>query len=59
MKKSGKQYPPDDALEALARCLYPQIVAFFESNEGKREFAEWKSQQDTEKAEVQPEKRSA
>ena len=34
---------PDDALEALARCLYPMMVAFFESEYGKREFAEWKS----------------
>ena len=32
---------PDDALEALARCLYPMMVTFFESTEGKREFAEW------------------
>jgi hypothetical protein len=32
---------PDDALEALARCLYPAMVAFFESDEGQREFAEW------------------
>ena len=34
---------PDDALEALARCLYPTMVAFFESEEGQREFAEWRS----------------
>jgi hypothetical protein len=27
---------PDDALEALARCLYPAIVTFFESDEGHR-----------------------
>jgi len=39
---------PDDALEALARCLYPMMVAFFESAEGQREFAEWQSQKDTE-----------
>jgi len=32
---------PDDALEALARCLYPAILAYFESESGKREFAEW------------------
>ena len=34
---------PDDALEALARCLYPTMVAFFESDEGQREFAEWQA----------------
>jgi hypothetical protein len=34
---------PDDALEALVRCLYPAMIAFFESDEGQREFAEWQS----------------
>jgi len=32
---------PDDALEALARCLLPEIRSFFESEEGQREYAEW------------------
>jgi hypothetical protein len=39
---------PDDALKALARCLYPTMIAFFESDEGKREFAEWQSREGTE-----------
>ena len=39
---------PDDALEALARCLYPAMVTFFESDEGQREFAEWQSRKSTE-----------
>ena len=39
---------PDDALEALARCLYPTMVTFFESDEGQREFAEWKLRKNTE-----------
>jgi len=39
---------PDDALEALARCLYPAMIAFFESDEGKREFAEWQARESTE-----------
>ena len=34
--------PPDEALEALARCLYPAIRSFFESEKGRREFDEWK-----------------
>jgi hypothetical protein len=42
---------PDNAIEALARCLLPAIQSFFESEEGRREFAEWKSQQ-TEKLAV-------
>jgi hypothetical protein len=39
---------PDDALEALARCLHPMMVAFYESDEGQREFAEWQSRINTE-----------
>ena len=31
-------------IEALARCLLPQIEKFFESEEGKREFEEWKKE---------------
>ena len=34
--------PPDEALEALARCLLPAIQSYFESEEGQREFKEWK-----------------
>jgi len=40
---------PDNALEALARCLLPAIRSYFESEEGQREFAEWQSRRDTEK----------
>ena len=39
---------PDDALEALARCMLPMIRSYFESDEGKAAFAEWKLRQDTE-----------
>ncbi|SFP53404.1 hypothetical protein SAMN05216343_1094 [Oscillibacter sp. PC13] len=31
-------------VEALARVLLPEILAFFESEEGQREYAEWKAQ---------------
>jgi len=34
--------PPDEALEALARCLLPTIQSYFESEEGQREFDQWK-----------------
>ena len=37
-------------LTALARVLFPEIQAFFESEEGQREFAEWKAQQGKSKA---------
>ena len=36
---------PQHEIEALARCLLPEIQKFFESEKGKREFAEWKAQQ--------------
>lgn len=40
---------PDDALEALARCLFPTMRSYFESEDGQREFAEWQARQGTEK----------
>ncbi len=41
---------PDYTIEAIARCIYPDIIAFYESEEGQREFAEWKRQQEQAKA---------
>jgi hypothetical protein len=35
-------------IEALARCLLPEIEKFFESEEGQREFDEWKKKQSPE-----------
>ena len=40
---------PYHEVEALARVLLPEIRAFFESEEGQREFAEWKAQQEQNK----------
>ena len=40
---------PRHEVEALARLLLPDIRAFYESEEGKREFAEWKARQETKK----------
>ena len=37
---------PYHEVEALACVLLPEIQAFFESEEGQREFAEWKAQQE-------------
>ena len=39
---------PADAIEALARHLLPAIRSYFESEEGKATFDEWKSRQDAE-----------
>ena len=35
---------PLHEVEALAHVLLPEIQAFFESEEGQREYAEWKAQ---------------
>ena len=40
---------PYHEVEALARVLLPEIQAFFKSEEGQREFAEWKAQQEQDK----------
>lgn len=40
---------PYHEVEALASVLLPEIQAFFESEEGQREFAEWKAQQEQDK----------
>ena len=39
---------PYHEVEALARVLLPEIQAFFESEKGQREFAEWKAKQQVE-----------
>ena len=36
---------PYHEVEALARILLPEIQAFFESEDGQMEFAEWKTKQ--------------
>ena len=37
---------PKHEMEAFARILLPEIQKFFGSEEGKREFEEWKVKQD-------------
>lgn len=44
-KKHDKSSIPQHEIEALARCLLPEIQKYFESEEGQREFAEWKAKQ--------------
>jgi hypothetical protein len=36
---------PDEVIEDLARTILPSIRKFFESEDGQREFAEWKERQ--------------
>jgi hypothetical protein len=46
---------PQYKVEAIARCIMPDILAFYDSEEGQREFAEWKRQRETEKSGVKRE----
>ena len=40
---------PQHQIEAIARCIMPDILAFYESEEGQREFAEWKEHREAER----------
>ena len=46
---------PQYQIEAVARCIMPDILAFYESEEGQREFAEWKERREAEKREAKTE----
>ena len=37
-EKHGKCDIPDEVIKEIARCLAPNIVAFFETEEAKREW---------------------
>jgi hypothetical protein len=39
---------PDNDIEALARILLPEVQKFYESEEGKRLFADWKAKRENE-----------
>ena len=43
---------PKQELEILARHFLPQIQAFFESEEGRKEYEEWKAEQAALKAQT-------
>ena len=46
---------PQYQIEAIARCLMPDILAFYESEEGQREFAKWKAQREAEQQNLKKE----
>lgn len=37
---------PQHKVEAIARCILTDILSLYESEEGQREFEEWKKQQE-------------
>ena len=47
---------PQHQIEAIARCIMPDILAFYESEEGQREFAEWEKQREAERQEAETKK---
>ena len=41
---------PKEALESFAHAIYPDIIAFFESEEGQLEYEEWLKTEEGQKA---------
>ena len=37
---------PQHTIESIARRLLPDIMAYYQSEEGQREFVEWKEEQE-------------
>ena len=44
--KSNVNQIPQHEIYALARCLLPDLIAFYESENGQKEFEQWKIQLD-------------
>ena len=42
--KSNVNQIPQYEIDALARCLLPDLIAFYESENGQKEFEQWKIQ---------------
>ena len=42
---------PQHEIEHIARCILPDILAYYESEEDQREFREWLAQREAEKTE--------
>ena len=41
---------PQHQIEAIARCILPDILTFYESEEGQREFTAWQASELTKEA---------
>lgn len=42
---------PQHEIEYIAQCILPDIIALYESEEGQREFQEWKARREAEQTE--------
>ena len=50
---------PQHEIEYIAQCILPDIIALYESEEGQREFQEWKARREAEASESKPKKTEA
>ena len=46
LDKRGELGIPKDKVEAIAEMILPEIIAFFQTDEGKKVFEEWKREQE-------------
>ena len=44
--KRGELGVPKEKVEAIAEMILPDIIAFFQTDEGKKVFEEWKKEQE-------------
>ncbi len=51
MKRINNSGIPQHELEHIARCILPDILAYYESEEGQRAFREWLAQREAEASE--------
>ena len=42
---------PQHIIESIARCILPDIISYYETEEGQRQFQEWKAIQEAEQTE--------
>ena len=42
---------PQHIIESIARCILPDIIAYYETEEGQRQFQEWKAMKEAEQTE--------
>ena len=53
-RAGGDRLLPNHIIKEIAECLLPDIIAFYETEEGKKEFQEWKEQKERDKADNEP-----
>ena len=46
-KRKNKTGVPDYEIDSIARVLYSSIITYCNSEQGKKDYAEWKRQQAT------------